>query len=83
MADLREVMALAQQGLRSGWTQAKVRQALTALLERERRYLERRKAQGNHTPYDDVTEADQVALALAICWLVPDTTCDTDSQQGD
>ena len=71
MADRQHIWDLAQHGLRSGWTQEKVRHALMAHLERERRYLARRRQQGSHTPYDDATEADQIALALAICWLVP------------
>ncbi len=74
MINMPVVLALAKQGLQTGLTQEKVRQALYAHLERERRYLDRRKAQGQHTPYDETTEGDQVVLALAICWLMPDTT---------
>jgi hypothetical protein len=69
--DLQRIAHVAQVGLRAGWTQEKVAKALALHLERERQYLARRKAQGQHTSYDDVTEADQVALALAIVWLLP------------
>jgi hypothetical protein len=72
MADMQRVIDLAQQGLRAGWTQAKVRQAVLTKLEREYRYLERRKRQGLHTPYDEMTETDQIVLALAACFLAED-----------
>ncbi len=70
--DRQRVIDLAQTGLRAGWTQAKVRAALLAHLERERRYLERRQRSGTRTPYDAVTETDQIVLALAICFLAED-----------
>jgi hypothetical protein len=72
--DMNDIMALAQRALRTGWTPHKARLALLAHVNRERRYLDRRKAQGMATPFDEVTEADQLALAIAICWLVEDTT---------
>jgi hypothetical protein len=71
--DLQRIAQVAQVGLRAGWTPEKVANALALHLERERQYLARRKAQGQHTTYDDVTEADQVALALAVVWLLPST----------
>jgi hypothetical protein len=69
--DLRWIAQVAQPGLQAGMTPEQVAQALAAHLERERRYLDRRKRQGAHTSDDAVTEADQVALALAVVWLLP------------
>ncbi|MBA3826067.1 MAG: hypothetical protein H0X24_19480 [Ktedonobacterales bacterium] len=72
MAEMQRVIDLAQGGLRAGWTQAKVRAALLAHLERERRYLDYRQRSGKRTPYDEQTETDQIVLALAICFLAED-----------
>jgi hypothetical protein len=74
MADMQHVIDLAQVGLRAGWTQAKVRAALLAHLERERRYLDYRHRLGKRTSYDDVTEEDQIVLALAVCFLSEDAS---------
>jgi hypothetical protein len=73
MPDMQKIAQVAQMGLCAGWSPEKVAKALALHLERERQYLARRKAQGAHTAYDEVTQADQVALALAVVWLLPST----------
>jgi hypothetical protein len=68
------VLELAQEALQNGLTLDQVIVGLQDRIIRDQRYLDRRKRQGQHTSYDDQTVLDCALLALAVCWLMEDTT---------
>ena len=70
--------ALAQAALKDGWDRQAVQIALLSRIQRDQAYLARRKQSGQHTTFDAKTERDLLAMALAVCWLVEDTTSATD-----
>jgi hypothetical protein len=49
-------------------------------MARDERYLAYRRKSGRQTSYDEQTESDLNALALAVCWLVEDTTGQHDDE---
>lgn len=67
-------LELAAEGLQAGWTKEQVILALCAKVKRDTSYLARRARAGTHTSYDEQTESDLYALALAACWLIEETT---------
>jgi hypothetical protein len=66
--------------LQTGWTKERTIQALLARMARDERYLAYRRKSGRQTTYDEQTESDLNALALAVCWLVDDTTGQHDDE---
>ena len=60
--------------LKAGWTKERVIQALLARMARDERYLTYRRTSGKQTTCDEHTAHDLDALALAVCWLIDDTT---------
>ena len=64
----------AADALKAGWTKEGVIKALLARMARDERYLAYRRKSGKQTVYDEQTAHDLDALALAVCWLIDDTT---------
>lgn len=64
----------AAEALQAGWTKDSVIKALLARMARDQRYLDYRRKTGKQTAYDEQTERDLDVLALAVCWLIKDTT---------
>ena len=72
---------LAADALRANWTRQRVIVMLKARILRDQRYLAYRRNKGTFSAFDEMTESDLHALALAVCWLTEDTTNDQDSER--
>ena len=68
---------LASEALRANWTRQRVLVMLKARILRDQRYLAYRRNKGTFSAFDEMTESDLHALALAVCWLTEDTTHQT------
>jgi hypothetical protein len=75
MAGIRApTLDLAREAFHVGITQDQVIAGLQARIQRDRLYLDRRKRNGQHTVYDEQTAQDGAYMALAVCWLMEETT---------
>jgi hypothetical protein len=63
------MLELSAEGLLAGLDRARVVRLLLARIRRDEAYLRYRRGHHPRTRYDEETEGDLRALALAACWL--------------